>query len=113
MKSIVRPGRYMLVDVDSLPEFTDTSVVNFVVSSGVYYSECGHEVFVGDYDSMGTSFGRIGLIPEAVALAAGYTDDDLADDVYGVTFTEPAECYFNLADGSFGFGSIRFEPCYE
>ena len=109
VSSIARPGRYMLVDVDSIPEFVGNSVVNFTIPSGVYYSSCAdeREVYVGDFNSENT-FGRIGLIPEAVALDAGYGADDI-----DVEFTADAECYFELDNGSFAFGSILFEPCYE
>lgn len=111
---LVPAGRFMLCDVDSVSEFRGRSVVNFLVPAGVYYStdESSREVFVGDYDSAG-AFGRVGLIPESVALESGYSDDDLSDDYYGLTFDEPTVCWFELDDGSFGFGSVVFEPDYS
>ena len=110
VNSVVVPaGRYMLCDVDSLFEFAGKSVVNFTIPSGVYYSSCAAEleVYVGDFDTEG-SFGRMGLIPAADALEFGYDLDDM-----NVEFAEPAVCYFELDNGSFAFGSVLFEPCYE
>ena len=113
IETLVPAGRFMLCDVDSVPEFRGLSVVNFTVPAGVYYSvdESGREVFVGDYETY-SAWGRVGLIPENVAFDAGYSDDDLSDDYYGLTFDEPTVCYFDLENGSFAFGSVVFEPSY-
>ena len=111
IETLIPAGRFMLCDVDSVESFRGASVVNFTVPAGVYYSddESCREVYVGDFDS-DVAWGRVGLIPADVALAAGYCDDDLADDCYGLTFDEPTVCYFDLENGSFAFGSVVFAP---
>ena len=111
IETTVPAGRYMICDVDSLPEFAGKSAVNFTVPSGVFYSEDYRddvlEVMVGDYDTYGT-FGRIGLIPESVARDAGYDTEDCE-----VVLESESVCYFDLTDGSFAFGDVVFNPCYE
>lgn len=108
LETTVPAGRYMLCDVDSLPEMAGKSVVNYTVPSGVFYDEdYGVEVMVGDYDTEGT-FGRIGLIPADVALEIGYDIEDCE-----VEFDSPKVCYFDLSNGSFAFGDLVFTPCYS